>query len=106
MEFTVVNGAGAIARGVSKLLAKGSPALRVLDFKVYRPSVYRLQEQLKDVKIEKHQILDSQSLEYSIEGAETVIYFTHDYVSMAYDKNNMLESTAKAAKAVGAKKLI
>lgn len=106
MEFTVVNGAGAIARGVTKLLARGSPAVKICDFKVYRPSVYKLQQELKGVNVSKHQTMNSTSLEYAMEGSKTVIYFTHDYLSMSHDKSSILEATAKSAKAVGVEKLV
>lgn len=106
MEFTFVNGASAIARGVVKYLAKGSSRVKLLDPRVYRQGVYRLQEELSGVNVEKHQTLGGKSLEYAIEGSENVIYFTHDYTNMAYSKNKVLESTAKAAKTVGVKKLV
>lgn len=106
MDLAVVNGASAIARGVTKLLARGSSGVKILDSRVYRPAVYKLQEELGSVNVEKHQILSSKSLEYALEDSETVVYFTHDYLSMNFAKNAVLEATARAAKTVGVKKLI
>lgn len=50
--------------------------------------------------------MNSTSLEYAMEGSKTVIYFTHDYLSMSHDKSSILEATAKSAKAVGVEKLV
>lgn len=106
MEYTIVNGASAIARGATKYFAKNASKIKLLDTKVYRQGVYRLQEELKGTKIEKHQTASSKSLEYALEGSETVVYFTHDYLSMSHPKGKILEATAKAAKNVGVSKLI
>jgi hypothetical protein len=106
MEHTFVNGANAIGRGVIRHLSKNSSSAKLLDYRVFRPSVYTLQNELKGVEIKKHQTLNAKSLEYAMEGSETVIYFTHDYPSMAFDKNAMLKATAKSAKIVGVEKLI
>jgi len=54
----------------------------------------------------KHQILNYNALEYYMEGSENVIYFTHDYLTLTADKNDHLIATARAAKTVGAKRLI
>lgn len=106
MEYTIVNGASAIARGTTKFLAKNAKKIKLLDTKVYRQGVYRLQKELEGTKIEKHQTANSKSLEYAIEGSETVVYFTHDYLSMSHPKGKILEATSKIAKSVGVKKLI
>jgi len=34
------------------------------------------------------------------------VYFTHDYYTLAHDKNKLLISTAKLAKEVGVKDLV
>lgn len=106
MEYTIVNGAGAIARGITKALSKNASKIRLLDTKVYRSGVYRLQEEIEGVEIEKVQTPSSKSLQHAIEGSDTVIYFTHDYPSMAFPKGALLQATAKAAKLAGASKLI
>ena len=41
-----------------------------------------------------------------MEGREKVVYFTHDYYTLAHDKNKLLVSTAKLAKEVGVKDLV
>ena len=106
MEYTIVNGAGAIARGVTKALSKNCSKIKLLDTRVYRNGVYKLQEELEGVELEKSQTVSSKSLEYAIEGSDTVVYFTHDYLSMSYAKGTILEATARAAKACGVSKLI
>lgn len=106
MEYTIVNGAGAIARGITKALSKNASKIRLLDTKVYRSGVYRLQEELEGTEIEKVQTPSAKSLEYALEGSDTVIYFTHDYPSMAFPKGALLQATARAAKLTGASKLI
>lgn len=108
MEYTVVNGASAIARGVTRYLSKGASKVKLLDYRVYRPGVYKLHKDLKDagVEVEKGQTLNSKSLEYALEGSENIIYFTHDYVSMSFAKENLLLATSRAAKSVGAKNFI
>lgn len=106
MEHTIVNGASAIGRGVTKYLTKGSSGVKILDYRVFRRGLYNVQEEMGNVKIEKQQTTNSTALEYALEGADTVVYFTHDYPSMSFNKNNMLEATSKAAKSVGVNKLI
>jgi hypothetical protein len=112
MEYTIVNGAGAIARGVTKALSKNANKVRLLDTNVYRAGVHRLQEDIEPkantnfTQIEKVQTPNSKSLEYAIEGSDTVIYFTHDYPSMSFAKGSLLEATAKAAKTTGVSKLV
>ena len=41
------------------------------------------------------------NIEIAIEGADSVVYFTHDYVTQSGDKNNFLKATASMAKRVG-----
>ena len=105
MEYTIVNGASALARGVSKYLGKNASKFRLLDYRAFRPGVYRWQKEL-DVPVEKHQTQSSAAMEYAMEGSDTVVYFTHDYVSMAHGKGNTLESAAKIAKHVGVEKIV
>lgn len=45
------------------------------------------------------------SLEIGVEGADEVVYFTHDYFAMTSDKNNSLEATAKIASKLGVKSM-
>lgn len=87
-------------------MAKNAKKIKLLDTRVYRGGVYKLQEELEGVEFEKVQTPNSKSLEYALEGSENVIYFTHDYLSMSHAKGNILEATAKAAHTVGVSKLI
>ena len=38
------------------------------------------------------------NMDIALEGAEEVIYFTHDYFAMTSDKNDHLKATAKSCK--------
>ena len=46
------------------------------------------------------------SLEQAVEGADQVVYFTHDYFSMVSCKNNSLEATAKVAQKLGVSNVV
>ena len=41
-----------------------------------------------------------------MEGAQNVVYLTHDYVTMTSDKNNFLIATSKIAKMHGVKNYV
>lgn len=45
-------------------------------------------------------------LEETIKGSNTVVYFTHDYFSMVYEKEKQLKDTAEICKAYNIDKLI
>jgi hypothetical protein len=92
MELVVVNGANAISRGViSKLLGKHYTKIRLLDARPYRKSVYAFQRSLpQGTHLDKHMTPTHANLDLALEGAQDVIYFTHDYTAMAADKNNVL----------------
>lgn len=81
MELVVVNGANAISRGVlSRLAGKSYQKIKLLDFRPYRKSVYDFQRALPaGVTLKKHQVQNALALEHALEGAQDVIYFTHDY---------------------------
>lgn len=84
MELVIVNGSSSIARGViqSLLRTKSYSKVRLLDPRPYRPSVYDLQRSLSStVEFEKHMTPTAANVEIAMEGAEEVIYFTHDYVT-------------------------
>lgn len=110
MELVVVNGANNIAKSVIRgLTASGKYSkVRLVDFRPYKKSVYALQRELRasGIELSKHQTSNVGSLEIGIEGAEEVVYFTHDYTSMTSDKNNTLVATAQLAKKVGVRKLV
>lgn len=108
MELVVVNGSNAIARGViAKLAGKNYAKIRLLDFRPYRKSVYALQRTLPSgVTIEKQQVQTIANLEIGLEGAQDVLYFTHDYFASSADKNNFLQATSRLSKKHGAKRLV
>ena len=55
------------------------------------------------VHVEKHQVNSGQTLDIALEGAENMLYFTHNYTSMTSGKNDFLVGAAKAAKKHGIK---
>jgi hypothetical protein len=56
--------------------------------------VYRWQQELSGVNVEKVQATNLASLELGIEGSDHVVYFTHDYNAQTSDKNDFLVKTA------------
>ena len=108
MELVVVNGSNAIARGViSRLAGKSYSKIRFLDFRPYRKSVYGFQRALPaGVTLEKHQVQSAINLDIALEGAQDVLYFTHDYYAMTSDKNSFIQSTARLAKKHGVKRMV
>jgi len=109
MELVVVNGSNAIARGVvSRLLGKGGYSkVRLLDYRPYRKSVYAWQRSLQgSVEVEKFQTQAAANLDLGLEGAQDVVYFTHDYFSSTSDKNSFIQTTSKLAKKHGVKKFV
>lgn len=108
MELVVVNGSSAIARGVvSKLAGKNYSKIRFLDFRPYRKSVYNFQRALPSgTTIEKHQVQTAANLDLALEGAQDVVYFTHDYFACSSDKNSFIQATARLSKKHGVKKLV
>ena len=110
MELVVVNGANNIAKSVIRgLTATGQYSkVRLLDFHAHRQSVYALQRELaeKGIELDKRLTKNAQSLELGIEGADQVVYFTHDYFSMVSCKNNFLVASSKIAKRQGVKQMV
>lgn len=108
MELVVVNGSNAIARGVlSRLAGKNYQKIRLLDFRPYRKSVYAFQRALPNgVTIEKHQVQTLANLDIALEGAQDVLYFTHDYFASTSDKNSFIQTTSRLAKKHGVNKLV
>lgn len=45
-------------------------------------------------------------MELALEGAQDVVYFTHDYFASTSDKNNFIQATARLAKKHGVNKLV
>jgi hypothetical protein len=58
--------------------------------------MYKLSEltEGKNTNLEKIMITNTPSLHRAIEGSEKVLYFTHDYFTLAPDKNLMIQATA------------
>lgn len=107
MELVVVNGSNAIARGVISKLAKNYQKVRLLDFRPYRKSVYQMQRALpQGVQVEKHMVQTAANLDLALEGAQDVVYFTHDYFASSSDKNNFIQATSRMAKKHGFNKLV
>jgi hypothetical protein len=48
----------------------------------------------KNAKLEKVLINNTPTLEHAIEGSEKLLYFTHDYFTLAPDKTQMIQATA------------
>lgn len=46
------------------------------------------------------------NLDLGLEGAQDVVYFTHDYFASSSDKNSYIQATAKLAKKHGVKKMV
>jgi hypothetical protein len=101
MELVVVNGASNIAKSVIRgLTASGNYSkVRLLDFRPYRQSVYTLQRELANagITLDKRQTTNAYDLSIAMEGAQNLVYFTHDYFTMTSCKNNFLVGTAKLA---------
>lgn len=53
------------------------------------------------IQVDKRMLSNVGSLEVNMEGADKVVYMTHDYFSMSSCKNNTLVATAKTAKKLG-----
>ena len=105
-----MNGANNIAKSVIRGLTAGGKysRVRMLDFRAYKEATYAFQRELaaSGIELDKHLTSNLGSLEIGIEGADQVVYFTHDYTSMVSCKNNTLVATAKVAKKLGVKNLV
>jgi len=104
-----VNGANNIAKSVIRNLTAGGKykSVKMLDFRPYKTNVYNFQRELAGtgVTLDKRMISNHLSLELNMEGADEVLYFTHDYFSMTSCKNNTLNATALVSKKLGVKNL-
>lgn len=110
MELVVVNGANNVAKSVIRGLASSGKysKVRLLDFRPYKQSVYGLQRELaaSGVTLDKRMTTNAQALDIALEGANQVVYFTHDYTSMTSCKNNFLIGTSKLAKKHGISNMV
>ena len=109
-ELVVMNGAGNIARSVvSAHLAKNAgkyASVKLIDARPNRQSVYAWQRGLGGVALKKHMARGAQSIDLGLEGANEVLYFTHDYYTMSSDKNSHLQAAAKLTKKHGIKNFV
>jgi len=110
MELVVVNGANNIAKSVIRNLCAGGKynRVRMLDFRPYKSSAYAFQRELagNNIELNKHMLSNMGSLELGMEGADKVVYFTHDYFSMTSCKNNTLVAAANIAKKLGVENMV
>ena len=110
MELVVVNGANNIAKSVIRGLTAGGKynRVRLLDFQPYKTGVYNFQRELqaKGIALDKRMTSNLGSLEVGLEGADKVVYFTHDYTSMTSCKNNTLVAASQVAKKLGIQSMV
>jgi hypothetical protein len=109
-ELVVMSGAGNIARSVvSGILARTGgkyASVKLVDARPFRQSVYAWQRGLSGVAVNKVLARSVQSMDMSLEGAQDVVYFTHDYFTLASDKNNHLKAVANLTKKHGVKNFV
>ncbi len=110
MELVVVNGASNISKRVIQSLTKGGQysKVRLLDIKPYHQHVYAFQRELQSqgIQVDKRLTTNGAALDIALEGADKIVYFTHDYFSLCADKNNFLVGTAKLAKKHGVTNMV
>ena len=58
------------------------------------------------VTIDKRMTASGSHLDVALEGADKVVYFTHDYTNLCPDKNDFLIGTSKLAKKHGVSSLV
>ena len=76
--------------------------LRLVDARPFRQSVYNFQEQLPEqVNLQKVLARSTANIDIALEGQQNVVYFTHDYTSMASDKNQHLIAVAQLTRKHG-----
>ena len=109
-ELVIMNGASNLARSVLLThLARNSgkyASVKLVDARPFRQSVYTWQHQLGGVEFKKQMARTVQNIDVSLEGAKEVVYFTHDYCTMASDKNAHLEAVAKLTNKHGVPNLV
>ena len=109
-ELVIMNGASNLARSVLLThLARNSgkyASVKLVDARPFRKSVYTWQHQLGGVEFKKQMARTVQNIDVSLEGAKEVLYFTHDYTTMASDKNAHLEAVAKLTKKHGVSNVV
>jgi hypothetical protein len=61
----------------------------------YLSKVHHLEAEIKDqTRLVKKQVDSPLALQVALEGSDQVVYVTHDYLSMAPEKNKFLEASA------------
>ena len=58
------------------------------------------------IQVDKRLTTNGAALDIALEGADKVVYFTHDYTSLVADKNDFLVGTAKLAKKHGLESVV
>ena len=109
-HLVVLNGSGSIARSVVKSHLANNvgkyASVKLVDARPHRQSVYNWQRSLQGVTLKKSLARSVQSIDLALEGAQEVLYFTHDYYTMSSDKNSHLQAAAKLAKKHGVSNLV
>ena len=110
MELVVVNGASNISKRVIQSLCRNGQysKVRLLDFKPYHQHVYAFQRELnaQGIEVDKRITTNGAALDIALEGADKMVYFTHDYTSLVACKNNFLVGSAKLAKKHGISNMV
>ena len=110
-ELVVLNGASNIARSTVRSLLQNNfgmyyKSVKVLDSRPFRQSVYKWQRSLAGVNVDKVMARSAASIDINIEGATDVVYFTHDYFTMASDKNAHLQIASQLCKKHGVENFV
>ena len=107
-ELVVLNGSSNIAKSVVKsILQRGAySSVKIADAKPYRQSVYHWQRGLSGITVNKCLTRSAGHINLALEGAQDVVYFTHDYFTMSSDKNSHLEAAARLTKKHGVKNFV
>ena len=100
MALTVIGGSSFLGRYLIKSLASQYQEVRLADMYPYRPSVYKLQEDLGD-KVKKFALSYPTSLKYAISGASRLVIVDHDYFKLALSKHFFLEKSVQFAQDLG-----
>jgi hypothetical protein len=103
MALTLVGGSNFVGRYLMKNVAGKYKSIQLADFYPFRPSVYRLQEELS-LDLEKNPLMWRNNLKRSVEGVDEVIFVSQDYFKLAHSNNFLLERIANFATEAGVKK--
>jgi hypothetical protein len=95
-SITVINGSNIFARNAIRKLTEKFQKITLCDFRPYRQSVYELQKELelKQIQLNKVQLVGKLCLQREISKAENLLYFAHDYATMTSDNQSNLSEFA------------